>query len=66
MTRQRNLKIYICKNNLMSIDFIASVYELFDNPLYISYCKHPFPKGTTCRYPEYLTDRGEGCMARAI
>ena len=25
----------ICKHNLMSIDFIASVYELFDNPSYM-------------------------------
>ena len=25
----------ICKHNLMSIDFIASVYELFDNPSYL-------------------------------
>ena len=26
----------ICKHSLISIDFIASVYELFDNPSYTS------------------------------
>ena len=38
----------ICKQSLMSIDFIASVYELFDNPSYFDdfffvkkkYCKN--------------------------
>ena len=25
----------ICKHSLISIDFIASVYELFDNPSYV-------------------------------
>ena len=26
----------ICKHSLIKIDFIASVYELFDNPSYLS------------------------------
>ena len=29
-----NISYKICKQSLMSIDFIPSVYELFDNPSY--------------------------------
>ena len=29
----------ICKHVLISIDFIASVFELFDNPSYMSPCE---------------------------
>ena len=30
-----NISYKICKHSLISIDFTASVYELFDNPSYI-------------------------------